>query len=1007
MRFSPSSWCVLATSLIVQSLLGVFADDAWAQADDFKNRLPRIPPLEPAAAMKSFTVEPGFRIERVAAEPLVHDPVAICFDENGRLFVCEMCDYSEDDKANLGVIRLLEDTNDDGRFDKSTPYVEGLSWPTAVQCYDGGVFVAAAPFLYYCKDTDGDGRADVKRLVYQGFHRSNVQGLVNCLRWGLDNRLHGATSTAGGELNRADTETPAGPDAKNKLPAVRMNGRDFSIDPRTRDLRLESGGGQHGMSFDDWGRKFVSSNSDHIQLVMFEDRYMARNRFLAAPSPRVSIATDGPAAPVFRTSPIEPWRIVRTELRVSGKVPGIIEGGGKPAGYFTGATGVTIYRGDAWPRAFQGNAFIGDVGSNLVHRKILEPAGVELRARRADDGREFVASSDIWFRPCQFGNAPDGTLHILDVYREVIEHPAALPPSIKKHLDLTSGRDRGRIYRVVPEGFKPRPGPRLGKASTVELVALLEHPNGWHRETASRLLYERNDSAAKEPLVKLAAESKSPLGRMHALYALEGLAALTPEVLLARLADADPRVREHAVRLSEGLSKSASSAALAAKLCELAADPDVRVRYQLAFTLGDLPSEASSQALAKIAALDASDPWIRLAVLSSLSGRADGVFARLVDDAKFRTTPAGQSMLSQLAEQVGLATKPEQVAVVITGIEALPASEQPLARAVLGSLGSGLSRSGGALREKLSADGSRSKELLAEILRDAKVAAADAKLAEAKRVEAIRSLGLSSLADSRDTLAPLLDGRQPQAVQMAAVDTLARFRDADVAELIIAAWPNFSPGVRASAAEALFARSDRLPALLTAIGKGQVSATQLDPARVQFLLTHHDAAIREQAGKVLADAKLGRRADVVAAHRDVLEMKGDVDRGRAAFRKICSACHRLENVGHETAPNLATIQNRGAEAILLNVLDPNREVNPQYVNYIVVTEEGRSITGMIAAETATSITLRRAEGQSDTVLRSSIDELKSTGLSIMPEGIEKQLDKQALADVIAYLLSIR
>lgn len=1005
MRFSASSWSILAPCLFVPALLGVLAGDAWAQADDFKDRLPRIPPLEPATAMKSFTVEPGFRIEQVAAEPLVHDPVAMSFDENGRLFVCEMCDYSEDDKANLGVIRLLEDTDDDGRFDKSTPYVEGLSWPTAVQCYDGGVFVAAAPFLYYCKDTDGDGRADVKRLVYQGFHRSNVQGLVNCLRWGLDNRLHGATSTAGGELNRADTETPAGPDAKSKPSAVRMNGRDFSMDPRTRDLRLESGGGQHGMSFDDWGRKFVSSNSDHIQLVMFEDRYMARNKFLAAPSPRVSIAADGPAAPVFRTSPIEPWRIVRTELRVSGKVPGIIEGGGKPAGYFTGATGVTIYRGDAWPAAFQGNAFIGDVGSNLVHRKILEPAGLELRARRADEGREFIASSDIWFRPCQFGNAPDGTLYVLDVYREVIEHPAALPPSIKKHLDLTSGRDRGRIYRVVPEGFKPRPGPRLGKASTAELVALLEHPNGWHRETAARLLYERNDAAAKEPLVKLAAESKSPLGRMHALYALDGITALTPEVLLARLADADPRVREHAVRFSESLAFK--STPLAAKLCELAADPDRRVRYQLAFTLGDLPGDASSQALAKIAALDAADPWVRLAVLSSLSGRADAVFAQLADLAKFRATPAGQTMLGQLAHQVGLATKPEQVAIVLHGIEALPADERPLARAVLGALGSGLSRSGGALGEKISADGSRSKELLTEILRDAKLAAADAKLADAKRVEAIRALGLASLAASRDALVPLLDGRQPQAVQMAAVDTLARFREPDVADFIVSAWPNFSPGVRASAAEALFARPDRLPALLTAIGKGQISATQLDPARVQFLLTHQDVAIREQAGKVLADAKLGRRADVVAAHRDVLELKGDVERGRAAFRKICSACHRLENVGHETAPNLATIQNRGAEAILLNVLDPNREVNPQYVNYIVVTDEGRSITGMIASETATSITLRRAEGQQDTVLRSSIDELKSTGLSIMPEGIEKQLDKQALADVIAYLLSIR
>ena len=188
--------------------------------------------------------------------------------------------------------------------------------------------------------------------------------------------------------------------------------------------------------------------------------------FLAVPRSRISIAADGPQAEVYRKSPVEPWRLVRTRLRVAGLVKGPVEGGGRAAGYFTGSTGVTIYRGNAWPKESQGQAIIGDVGSNIIHRKVIEWKGLVPIARRVDENREFVASTDIWFRPVQFANAPDGALHILDMYREVIEHPKSLPPEIKQHLDLTSGRDRGRLYRILPDGFQQ---PKLPKLSTLPI----------------------------------------------------------------------------------------------------------------------------------------------------------------------------------------------------------------------------------------------------------------------------------------------------------------------------------------------------------------------------------------------------------------------------------------------------------------------------------------------------------------------------------------------------------
>lgn len=962
---------------------------------DYSSQLPRIAPLSPADAMKSFEVHPGFRVEQVAAEPLVNSPVAVDFDENGRLFVCEMRDYSEQDKEHLGQIRLLEDTDEDGRFDKSTVFVDNLSWPTAVACANGGVFVGAAPDLFFFKDEDGDGKADVKKLIFTGFARSNVQGLLNSFQWGLDNRLHGASSTVGGEIRRVD-------DPKSKVISVR--GRDFAINTRTLDFATVSGGAQHGMSFDIWGRKFDSSNSDHIQLVMYEDRYLARNPYLAAPSARLSIASDGPQAEVYRISPVEPWRIIRTKLRVEKKVIGVVEGGGRPAGYFTGATGVTIYRGDAWPEANRGNAFIGDVGSNIMHRKVLEPKGVELVANRVDAGKEFVASRDTWFRPAQFANAPDGNLYICDVYREVIEHPHSIPPEIKKHLDLTSGRDRGRLYRVVAEGYKQQPLPKLGKATTAELVALLAHPNGWHRQTASRLIFEQNDKVAVPLLLAMASESKSPLGRMHALRALDGFGAVTPQVVLARLADEHPRVREHAVQLAERVTDSSD---VQARLCSLAADEDLRVRYQLAYTLGELKTPDRLTALATIARRDSDDRWMRLAMLSSLVDGAGAVLSDLVADAKYRTKPAAIGMLEALAMQVGAQHRDVDVAAVLKAVDVLSDGEISLQQGIIRGLAQGLSKAGDRKKvAELRSNGGKAGKLFASLIAAARANAANEKLAATARIQAVQALALGSLADDKVTLAALLDHHQPQEVQLAALTTLARFNEPEAAQALIDAWPRYTPRLRTEAVEALVSRPAWIGILLDAVEASKIQIGDIDSTRVKLLTTHSNKTVRERSEKLFSSAKLARRQEVVDAYRDVLAMKGSTDNGRVTFRKICAACHRLESFGHEIGPSLLSMKNRGSEAILLNVLDPNREVNPQYVNYIVITNAGRSFTGMIASENATSVVLKRAENATDTVLRIDIDELLGTGLSIMPEGMEKQVDKQTMADLIAYLNSI-
>jgi putative membrane-bound dehydrogenase-like protein len=960
---------------------------------DYGAELPRIKPLEPAAALKAIKVQPGFHLQLVASEPLLHSPVALDFDEDGRLFVAEFPEYNMHDHPEFkqhGCIKMLEDTDGDGVYDKATVYVDNVPAAVAVCCYDGGVFVGSVPNILYCKDTDGDGKADIRKIVYTGFARDLAgEAMLNSFRWGLENRIHLSASLAGGSVRRADEPLSA---------AVSVRGQGILFDPASYQFEVTTGAGQHGMSMDDWGRKFVCDNSNPIQMIMYDGRYLARNPYVQAPPSRLDINADG-RVQLHRLSPNEPWRVVRTRLRAEGVVPGSTEGG-HVSGYFTGATGVTVYRGDAWPEEYRGNAFVGEVSNNLVYRARLEPKGVGLLAHRADPSREFLAATDNWFRPAQFANAPDGTLHVVDMYRELIETTVSIPPFITKHLDPSSGYDRGRIYRIVPDGFKSRPQPKLSKATTAELVALLEHPNGWHRDTAARLLYQRQDRSAVAPLDKLAATSKSALGRLHALYALDGQRALEARHVRAALQDPEPRLREHALRLAERFGESPL---VRPHLLKLTDDTDARVRYQLAFSLGSVPGEAGTRALVRLAERASTDSWLRFAILTAAKDRAGELTRLLLAHNALRQGADGKLLLAALATQIGAANQASEVASLLKSIDDLPGAEAATGRALMTSF---LSKLPPAARARLNGAG-RAEAIVKELLANAAAVAGDEKQPAAARASAVRTLGLADFEAVRKLFAGFLSFRQPEVVQRATLETLSRFDRPEVPTTVLDAWPGLSPTLRATAAETLFARPAWVHAYLDAVEQGKVKASDLDPARVALLKTSADPRIKARAGKLLAGAGLSKRAEVVSHYRKALERQGIADNGKQLFKKICATCHRLEGVGEAVGPDLASIRNRGNETILLNVLDPNREVLPQYLVYSAVTDGGRTLTGLIAAETATGITLRRADGTSENLLRVQIEELRSTGLSFMPEGLEQQLDLQSMADLLAYLNSIK
>ncbi|HEX4413624.1 MAG TPA: PVC-type heme-binding CxxCH protein [Lacipirellulaceae bacterium] len=955
-------------------------------------KLERVPPKTPQQSHDATEVLPGFRMDLVASEPNIASPVAIAFDGSNKIYVVEMIDYSEKDKEHLGRIRLLTDEDGDGVYETSKVFVDNLSWPTAVICYDGGIFVGDAPDILYFKDTDGDGKADVRKVVYTGFGRKNVQGLLNTFLWGLDHKIYGQTSSSGGKITRPDK--PGEP--------LDLSGRDFRFDPKTLEIEAITGGGQHGMSFNRWGDRFVCQNSDHLQAIVFEEKYVARNPYQSVISARRSIASDGPQAEVYRISPVEAWREARTKLRVSGAVPGPIEGGGRAAGYFTGSTGVTIYEGGLWPNNDDAIALVADVGSNLIHRKRLAQEGVTYRGDRIDKDTEFIRSKDIWFRPVQMTIGPEGALYVMDMYREVIEHPSSLPAVLKRQLDLSSGQDMGRLYRVVPEGYKYKRPPMLDKASTEELAATLDDANQWRRMTAMRLIYEKQDASAGKALHAQLPNTKRPEGRICVLYALDSVGALEDADLLKALGDEHPQVRRHAIRLSEArLDKSPE---LLGKVASLVSDSDPVVQFQLALSLGESRDAKVAPTLAHIL-LHNTDRDITDAALTSIVDRAGPVLALLLGSDKWATSRTAESVIKSIVGQIARQRRPEDLDALVALLQS-PEGDQHAANKA--ALLKALSR---LPSDALSGD--TPAQLVK--LRDLRQTAAKKLVAQAEevlhqpnaktedRVAAIANLSLDKFEQQQAEFGKLWSSQESPEIRAAVLAACGQYESAGVPKLVLSQWSKLSQAEKSQVADLLLRRGAWALALAEYLQKQNERITVLEPAQVSKLQNYPDPKVRAIVKKLGGQGMSEDRQKVFKDYHDEALAGGDATKGKAVFEKNCSTCHEVASIGHAVGPNLAAMVNRGAEAVLYNVIAPNAEVDPRFMEYVVLTGDGQVLSGVIAGETSTAVTLRGPENKTTTILRVDIDDIHTTGKSLMPEGFEKTIDKKSMADLITFL----
>jgi len=904
---------------------------------------------------------------------MVSAPVAIAFDENGRLFVVERHDLSgaAELSSHMGRIRLLENPDTNGVYQSSVVYADNVPWASALACYSGGIFVAAGSDILYFKDTKNAGAADVRQTVLSGFGGTNsfsTESLLNNFNWGLDNRIHGATAGIGGLI--VASNAPSGP--------VSLDGSDFSLDPLRLELSAESGPAQSGVSFDSRGRKFVSDFARPLRRSMYDLRYGVRNPFYAK-APELTNVVNA-ATSVYRYAingnpSLATGRPAQNERRSVNGTNALT------SAWLSYARGFVVYRGGAFPSNYLESVFIAAPELHLVHHIVLREDGLVTTAERPPDEstKEFLASTDSSFRPVQLVNGPDGTLYVVDT---------------------ADGNEQGRIYRIAPENFRAPKPPQLGNAKSFDLVRTLAQGDGWHRDTAARLLCERHDPSAVGLLTELINHSRLPLAKVRALHVLDTVQALREAHVLTALTDGDPLVREHAVLVSERLAQNgAISDALWNQLASLAADPFIQVRYQLALTVGNLQRANRTAVLARVLSRDPREPWIQNAVLSSVPDGGGTLFTLLASDARFRSDVVGLEFLRQLATMIGAQGRMNEVTRIMDFI-ARDQLNVGQAFALVYSLGEGLHRT----KSSLALVDPQLK--LQRWYTAAFNTAIDSFASEAARVEGINLLGVGPyrFIDISDWLLLLCAPPPAPPLQSAALTALGRFDEPLVLQGLSERWQGLTPALRNQAVTVLLSRESRVPALLETIAAGRIPIADLSPWHLNFLRTYRDPAVSQRAVQLFGPVTTSRPSSE-SRFRPALQLQGTAERGRVVFRVRCVQCHQFAGEGQPFGPELTSARTASREHILAAILEPNLNVSTEYSTWVLLTKEGENLIGIKAEDDLPTVTLHQPGGRQLVWPRLNVRSAENLNWSLMPEGLEQGLSTQDMADLLEYMMT--
>lgn len=969
----------------------------------------------PIDALTTFELAEGFQIELIAAEPLISDPVAMEIDEYGNLYVVEMHGYPLD-QSGSGTVKLLRDTDGDGVMDQAKVFADNLQFPTGVMRWKEGILVTDPPNLLYFEDLNGDGQADKRDTLLTGFAVSNPQHNFNNPFYGLDNWIYLSNEPATTAKVFREEFSDLGAEVSFKGgngPVLPKNagGRRVRLKPDMHQLEALSSASQFGHTSDPWGRHILVSNANHIFHEVIAAPYLGRNPDLTIANATVAISDHGPAAEVYPITQ-NPEHQLLTDL-----------------GVFTAACGITAYTGGAFPQPFDQAVFVADPVGNLIHLDLLKQAGATFSASRYYENKEFLASTDPWFRPVNHYIGPDGALYIVDYYRRVIEHPEWMAEGAEQQSNLYDGLDQGRIYRVSTKGSPQAfwtDGLDLGLASNEQLLDFLEHDNLWYRRNAQRLLLDRGPMEVIPLLKDKLRSSSKAFGRLHAAWVLEGMEELDTADISLLLRDPEAGVRENAIRLAESFLNHEE---IIETLVSLKSDTNDRVRFQLLCTIGDLDHPTASQLIEEMLFEHFRDPWMQISALSAknldytrlLQSAITAIEAK--DPAKVNLVQRLSSMIASrgnlhelrqwlaqaLAPEVQMAEWP---AAVLKGFgqrsSAWKLEDQVLQKEINLLLEAVFSPNNPALSlaalDLLKHVGVPTGPNAQKSVQQAELLIGQAQDA-AQRIVAVRFLALAQPETAKEQLLRLIHPGEPVEVQRAVVESLGAMEGVDLVDFLIHRWSTLSPALREQAIGVFMSSEQRMELLASALENGAVDPSAVNWPRQVGLMAQGNEMLRRRFRAIFADptAKTDKR-DIIQAYSQDLKSEGDAVKGEVVFQNHCSVCHQIGGMyGGAYGPDLASIRHRKPEALLVDILDPNLSIADGFDLWEITLTNGERKQGIVGEETTAAVMLRIYGGEDEVISRHDIQSLRSLGTSMMPRGLENLISPEEMCDLLTFI----
>ena len=967
-------------------------------------------PLTPTESLKQVKLPQGFRLELVVAEPLIRQPSGVCWDAEGNLFVSELHGYNREGQYDIedlnktgkldrvvrrisanknatrraeleqiGTVKKMIDENNDGKIDRISLWADNLPACFGICPARDGIIAVCSPDIIYLADRDNDGKAEIREKLFTGFKVGIIERRMNSPQWGPDNWIY-IDGGQGGLIT--------GPNLSNSitLPATA-----FRIKADGSAIEAVSGHtSTYGFTFNQDGDRFViSTGTPGIQVAPLPWRYLTRNPDIAVRASRRNAANYNTT---FPTSEPHPWRTKRAADPGFGKYYRDRYGSAEsiPNGYFTSACSPLIYKDNALP-GLNGQILACAPAQNFVHRAEVKRDGVLLNIQRLKNKTktEFLTSDDIWFHPIHLSIGPEGAIYIADFYREIIEDYSAIPRYLQQQYGLDDGRDHGRLWRLTHDNIAKTESPNLASLSLTQLSQEIFSPRFWRRQTARRLLVERNAKQTERlpSLTKLTLQSKSTSETINALYALEGVNQLSLEILTYSLSHSNPGVRRHGLRLAEkNLDKFQPDYSAILKLIN---DPSPLVRLQLALTLGEIDDIKSINALAELAKQHLGETWLDGAILSSLGNRPIPMLKALLKSESKKASKA-QALIPKLCAAIGSRKNSKEISDLINIVSQL--NNYRLQVECLKGL-----RKQFKSAEQLTIRDSE-KDFLTLMATTGKIEIRET------AIDLIRLLKLESFNDRQKRLDKAINQlsnvQNSTQQRLAAVNSLTNEKDISIALGLLAAYPTATPPVRSAILKTVFSRKEYFPSIIDAMENKQLPAAAMNAVQRTSLL-QTESSLAKRANDIFE--RIQPKKETVEPFIKALSAKRDISAGHNSFIKNCATCHKAHGTGFTLGPDLTSEFRRAEETIVQDILAPSSKIAGGYETYVIETKDGRVLSGVLASESGSSLALNLPEGQQLDVLRKDIKTIKSLDVSLMPESLGISLKPKEIANIIAWL----